>query len=98
MFQSHLVDLDELVQSVRDLNSREYITEAIAAYRSRAYRSAIMGTWIAVTYDIISKIRELAVDGALGAPAFSNALDTATWQQSTHHVECGHPSTSIQNY
>ena len=33
MIQTHLVDLDELVQTVRDINAREYIAEAIAAYR-----------------------------------------------------------------
>ena len=34
MIQTHLVDLDELVQTVRDINTREYIGEAIAAYRA----------------------------------------------------------------
>ncbi len=75
MIQTHLVDLDELVQTVRETNAREYIAEAIAAYRARAYRSAIMGTWVAVAYDIIAKTRELAVEGDGAAVTFATALD-----------------------
>jgi len=81
MIQTHLVDLDELVQTVRDINTREYIAEAIAAYRARAYRSAIMGTWVAVAYDIIGKIRELAVQGDAAAVKFTTALDAAIAQK-----------------
>jgi len=60
---------------VRDSSSRAYIGEAINTYRSRAYRSALLATWIAVAYDIISKIRELAVQGDPAAGAFVTALD-----------------------
>lgn len=97
MFQSHLVDLDELVQTVRDLNSREYIAEAIAAYRSRAYRSAIMGTWIAVAYDIISKIRELAVQGDMTASVLVTKLDAAIAQQTTNYVQAVQHLQAIEN-
>ena len=75
MFESNLVDLDELVLMVRDHNSRSYIGEAINTYRSRAYRSALLATWIAVAYDIISKIRALAVQSDPAAGAFVTALD-----------------------
>jgi hypothetical protein len=77
MFESNLIDLDELVLMVRDRNSRAYIGEAIDTYRSRAYRSALMATWIAVAYDIISKIRELEVQGDALAGAFVAVLDNA---------------------
>jgi hypothetical protein len=77
MVPALLSDLDELLQTVRDRNSREYIAEAIAAYRARAYRSAIMGTWVAVAYDIISKVRELFVQGDGAAKASEAALDAA---------------------
>jgi hypothetical protein len=77
MFESNLVDLDELVLMVRDHNSRAYIGEAINTYRSRAYRSALLATWIAVAYDIISKIRELDVQGDPAAGAFVTVLDNA---------------------
>ncbi|MBD2609761.1 MAG: hypothetical protein RMY62_004475 [Nostoc sp. ZfuVER08] len=55
-----LTDLDELVLTIRDKSSRSYILEAVNAYRGGAYRAAIVATWIAVSYDIIAKIRELA--------------------------------------
>src|SRR5262245_4310446 len=77
MFESNLVDLDELVLMVRDLNSRAYIGEAINTYRGRAYRSALLATWIAVAYDIISKIRELELQGDANASAFVTILDNA---------------------
>jgi hypothetical protein len=87
MIQTHLVDLDELVQTVRDINTREYIAEAISAYRARAYRSAIMGTWVAVAYDVIAKIRELAAQGDAAAVTFSDTLDAATAQKATNYVQ-----------
>src|SRR6266436_4422886 len=77
MFESNLVDLDELVLMVRDRNSRAYIGEAITTYRSRSYRSALLATWIAVAFDIISKIRELEVQGDPAAGAFVAVLDNA---------------------
>ena len=58
--QHHLTDLDELLLTVRNKNSAVYIQEAIIAYRTGAYRAAITSTWIAVCYDIDSKLRELA--------------------------------------
>lgn len=58
-----LTDLDELVMQVRDRTSRAYLQEAVAAYRGKAFRSAVVATWLAVVFDIISKIRELANQG-----------------------------------
>ncbi len=58
-----LHDLDELVLTVRNDISKSYILEGINAYKGGAYRSAIISTWIAITYDIISKIREIAEQG-----------------------------------
>jgi hypothetical protein len=62
---------------VRDRSSRAYIGEAINTYRNRAYRSALLSTWIAVACDIISKIRELEVQGDPAAGAFVTVLDNA---------------------
>ncbi len=97
MIQTHLVDLDELVQTVRDINTREYIAEAIAAYRARAYRSAIMGTWVAVAYDIIGKVRELAVEGDAAAVTFTTASDTAIAQKATNYVQAIRTLQGIEN-
>ena len=59
----NLYDLDELALLVRNDLSKTYVLESIQAYKSGAYRAAIVTTWIAVAYDIIAKIRELAEQG-----------------------------------
>ncbi|WP_271252244.1 hypothetical protein [Pseudanabaena sp. Chao 1811] len=60
---SPLADLDELVLKCRDEKSKQYIREAVSCYKAGAFRSAIVSTWIAVTFDIIDKIKELALSG-----------------------------------
>jgi hypothetical protein len=72
-----LTDLDELALTVRETKAKSYITEAIDAYRGGAYRAAIVSTWIAVTFDIISKIRELASQGDSAAKKVVQDLDKA---------------------
>lgn len=58
-----LEDLDELILRCRDEKARLYIAEAVASYRSGAFRSAIVASWIAVCFDVIEKLRELALAG-----------------------------------
>ncbi|WP_055076637.1 hypothetical protein [Pseudanabaena sp. 'Roaring Creek'] len=77
MKEVRITDLDELALKVRDQISRSYILEAIDAYRGGAYRSSIISVWIAVNFDIISKIRELANRGDKMAHDFVNTLDKA---------------------
>lgn len=77
MKEVRITDLDELALKVRDRISRSYILEAIDAYRGGAYRSSIISVWIAVNFDIISKIRELANRGDKMAQNFVNTLDQA---------------------
>jgi hypothetical protein len=72
-----LIDLDELVLTVRNQASRTYVLEAVNAYRGGTYRAAVIATWIAVAYDIIEKIRELAGQGDANAIQFIANLDTA---------------------
>ncbi len=82
MQQTTLADLDDLVLTVRDRNSRAYAAEAISAYRAQAHRAAIISTWIAVVYDIISKCRELAGQSEGEARALIEKLDAAVERQS----------------
>jgi hypothetical protein len=58
-----LADLDELVLRCRDERAKRYIAEAAACYRGGAFRSCIVATWIAVAYDVIDKLQELALTG-----------------------------------
>lgn len=97
MFEYHLVELDELVLTVRDRNSREYISEAIVAYRARAYRSALMSVWIAVAYDIIGKIRELQSQGDKAARDFVDDLDAAIALQETDYGTAIRRLQAIEN-
>ncbi len=60
---SFLEDLDELTLRCRDEKARQYIREAVASYRAGAFRSAIVAAWIAVCFDLIEKLRELALAG-----------------------------------
>lgn len=60
---SPLSDLDELVLKCRDLKAKNYIKEAVACYKAGAFRSAIVSTWIAVSFDIIDKLKELSLAG-----------------------------------
>ena len=70
-------DIDSLVLEARDPESRRLIGEAITAYRGGASRSALISTWIAVAYDIIAKVRELAGQGEAAPRDFVKKLDTA---------------------
>jgi hypothetical protein len=61
------VDLEELVQRCRSANARAYIKEAVDCYRIGAYRACVITTWIALVYDFIDKLRELALAGDAAA-------------------------------
>jgi len=73
--KQHLSDLDELLQKVRNSFVREYIGEAVTAYRAGAYRAAVTTTWVAVCIDIIEKIRELSAQGDKSAQVIEQRLD-----------------------
>lgn len=71
----HLTNLDELMQKVRNPHAKNYINESIAAYRTGAYRAALITTWIAVCVDIIEKIRELSLSEDPAAKKIEERLD-----------------------
>ena len=77
MTKEPVTDIDILRNKVRDRNSQILIDEAITAYRGGALRSAIVSTWVAVLYDIISKARELAHLDELACKKFIQDLDNA---------------------
>ncbi|MCF7982348.1 MAG: hypothetical protein K9K86_10210 [Pseudomonadales bacterium] len=62
-----LVDIEELKLSCRSEQSKSYISEAISCYGAGAYSASIVSTWIAVVFDLIDKIHQLALNG--NAPA-----------------------------
>lgn len=72
---SSLIDLDELVLKCRDENAKAYISEAVISYRGGAFRAAIVGAWIAVCFDIIDKIKELALAGDKQAELYAAQIE-----------------------
>ena len=71
----HLSDLDELLQLVRSSYVRDYVKEAITAYRAGAYRASVTTTWVAVCVDVIEKIRELAIQDDGAAKDLANQIE-----------------------
>lgn len=64
-----LADIEALALTCHSEQSKEYISEAIKCYRAGAYRTAIVSTWIAVVFDLVDKVRELALFGEAAAVA-----------------------------
>ena len=60
---SPLQDLDELVLKCRDKKAQAYIKEAVACYKAGSIRSSIVATWIAVSFDLIEKLKDLTLTG-----------------------------------
>lgn len=74
---SLLSDLDELALKCRGKNAKGYIKKAIACYKAAAFRSAIVSTWIAVSFDIIDKLKELSLAGDKEAEQQIEAFEKA---------------------
>jgi hypothetical protein len=74
-----IVDLDEHLLKCRAGASRSYAEEALAAYRAGAYRSSIVTTWIAVVFNIIEKMREVALFG--NAEIKQKLAEFEQWQE-----------------
>ena len=74
---SALSDLDELVLKCRDQKAKSYIREAVACYKAGAFRSAIVSTWIAVSFDILDKLKELSLAGDKEAERQIESFDKA---------------------
>lgn len=62
-------DLDAIAESSPYQTTRLYCREAVQAFRAGAYRASISTLWMAVSVDIIEKIRELAGAGDKEAEA-----------------------------
>lgn len=72
-----IIDLDELVLSCRDQKAKDYIFEAVGSYRAGAYKASIVSIWIAICYDVIDKVKELALSGDNQAEQLSKDIEKA---------------------
>ncbi len=82
-----LTDIDSLMLAVRDPESRRLIGEALSAYRGGALRSAIVSTWIAVDYDIITKARELSAHGDAVATTVVQEIEQAIQKNNVKNLQ-----------
>lgn len=71
-----LTDIEVLVLRCRTEQSRSHISEAVLCYRSGAYRATIVSVWIAVIFDLVDKVRELALAGEGNATGIWNQYQT----------------------
>lgn len=78
-----LSSLDDLILKCRSQKAQKYIQEAIVCYNATAYKSAIVGTWVAVVYDIYEKIRDLSMNGDGKAKEEFRKIET--WQTQLHN-------------
>lgn len=58
-----IADIEELILQCQSQTARDHIREAVKCYQSNAYRAAIIGTYIAVSFDLIEKLKALASGG-----------------------------------
>lgn len=62
-----LIGFDDQVAACRNETSRSHIREAIRCYEAGSYRASIVTCYVAVCYDLISKLRALAAAGDVAA-------------------------------
>lgn len=67
--------LEELYLRCRNDSSKGHILEAINCYKAGAYRSCIITTWIALVYDFVEKVNELALTGDKEAINIKNDIE-----------------------
>lgn len=81
-----LADIEAISLRCRSDQSKLYISEALQCYRAGAYRATIVTCWIAVVFDLIDKIRELALSGD------GTAKDLETkYEQYIKQIDAGNP-------
>jgi hypothetical protein len=71
-------DLEELVLKCRSDQARDYLREAVNSYKAGANRACIVTLWVAVVFDLIEKVRELALTGDGAARAMIETFER--WQ------------------
>lgn len=69
-----LTDLDALLLQCRSKRSRSYLAEAVSCYKAGAYRAGIVMTWLAVVFDLMAKLEELALGGDANAQKYVDRL------------------------
>lgn len=75
MVNKQQLDINELVNLCKDEEAKQHIAEAVICYKVGAFRSCIISTWLAVVFNYIHKLRELALLGDPEAEVRVEELD-----------------------
>lgn len=70
-------DISLLTQSVQDRSVRPLVDESINALNGGACRAAVVSLWVAVSVDLMNKVRTLAEGGDGTAKSFVDEVDEA---------------------
>lgn len=92
-----LVDIETLPLRSREPRAREYVAEAIRCYQAGAYRASIVSTWIAVVFDLVDKVRELALGGDAEAVAVQNKYERYLEQIAADNPEGKRKALEFEN-
>lgn len=76
-----LISFDQMALECLDENSALHIREAARCYEGGAYRAAIIATYVAVCFDLISKLKALEADGDAAAKTLLATLAAVRVQQ-----------------
>lgn len=71
----HLHDMEELVNSIKDDHTKDYMKEALSCYMAYAYRACIVLTYIALFDDIVKKLGELGNVNKKAKKIYNEAKD-----------------------
>lgn len=74
-------DLDDLLARCRADHAKVAFAEAVACFRTGAYRACIVATWTAVVFDYLGKLRELELAGNGEARTTLEAFENARRNQ-----------------
>jgi hypothetical protein len=84
MSSEHPIEVEDLVAACRAENAKRAFGEAVAAFRTGAYRGSIVLTWIAVVFDYVGKLRELELTGNGEAAKALSEWETARCNSDFH--------------
>lgn len=72
----HQIDLETLIEQCASQRAKTYIREAVDCYKVGAYRACVITTWVAVVFDVVDKLRDLALTGDTQAAAKVKEFET----------------------
>ena len=75
-----MASFDELITQCQNENARVHIQDAIRCYGSGSYRAATVAAYVALTFDLIEKLRLLAAGGDGEAKLAAKELDSLQLQ------------------